>query len=211
MGIEIYTDNIISQHKDKPNFIAWLSAALNINQDVKNVNDDVYAALDLETAEGINLDILGAIVGVNRTLTFQPLDNSSPILDDATYRFLIIGKIEQNKWLGTMGELLTLWNNVTSYFQTIPLQIVDNQDMSMTITFLNTLQVTSLALELILYGYILPKPSGVRINYAFTTAVEMIGLTEHIYTRAITRHTILNVWHLGVDPFATVGSEVLIK
>jgi phage tail P2-like protein len=38
-----------------------------------------------------------------------------------------------------------------------------------------------------------------------------IGITYEIYKRNLTRHTKLGVWKLGVDPFATVGSEVQIK
>ena len=38
-----------------------------------------------------------------------------------------------------------------------------------------------------------------------------IGISNEIYKRNLTRHIKLGVWRLGLDPFATVGSEVQIK
>ena len=211
MGIEVYTDRVISEHKDKPNFIAWMSAALDKVQGIKDVNNETTAALDIDLAAGVNLDVSGQIIGVKRLLSFQPLDGSSPILDDETYRFLIKAKVEQNKWQGTIEELYSLWENLAVGFPTVDLQIIDNQDMSFEINFLGPIQVASLGIELILNGYIIPKPEGVRIHFTLTIANNVIGLEEHIYKQNITRHTILGVWHLGVDPFATAGSEEKIK
>jgi hypothetical protein len=211
VGIEIYTNKVISEHKVQPNFIAWLSAALEKVQGIKDANIAAVNALDIDLATGSNLDMLGTIVGVNRHLSFQPVDGSSPILDDTTYRFLMKSKIEQNKWQGTNEELYTLWINVSESLGIINLQVVDNQDMSFTVNFLDPITIASIGVELIMQGYIIPKPEGVKINFSFTISNAGIILEEHIFERQITRHTILGVWHLGVDPFATAGSEEQIK
>lgn len=163
MAIDTYLDVITSQHRDKPKFIAWLTANLEIIDDicvtVHGLDDD----FDVDNATGVQLDVVGEIVGVNRSLTFDPSDNSSPLLDDATYRFLIKAKIAQNHWKGTTPELYDIWE---SSFPDVQIKILDNQDMTFTVLFVSQ-NYTTLQKQLISNGYIMPRPQGVSITYNF--------------------------------------------
>ncbi len=166
MAIDAYLNHITSQHRDKPKFIAWLSAFLNVIDDTYNCIKGFDKNFDLDNAIGNQLDILGQIIGVNRVLNFQPTDDFDPKLDDETYRLVLKAKIGKNMWQGTLPEIYTIWNNM---FPDLKLNIIDNQDMSMTAVIEGA--IGQLKELLIANGYIIPKPSGVRINYVGKSAV----------------------------------------
>ena len=51
-----------------------------------------------------------------------------------------------------------------AFFPNLPYEIIDNQDMSYTVTLIYP-EADNLFIGLIMNGYILPKPSGVRVDY----------------------------------------------
>ncbi|MCB2297806.1 DUF2612 domain-containing protein [Clostridium tagluense] len=160
MAIDSYIDTITSEHRDKPNFIAWLSSSLNIVDGVYNLLSDMDSNFDIDNAIGVQLDMLGTVIGRNRTLNFQPLNGFNPMLNDADYKLVIRAKIAMNNWQGTVPEMYEIWDNI---FYDIQLQIADNQDMSLTAYV--TGYVNQARQSLIQSGYIVPKPEGVLINY----------------------------------------------
>jgi hypothetical protein len=162
MAISKYTDLITSQHKTRPKFMTWLSAALTIVDDGVTTVSGLPADFDIDTAVGVQLDVLGQIVGRERTLTFQPTDGSSPVLDDDNYRTVLKAKIAQNHWDGTIGQVQELWQ---ALFPEQLLVIVDNQDMSVNLAVVGI--TTQLEKDLVSNGYIIPKPAGVKANYSF--------------------------------------------
>lgn len=164
---------------------------------------------DIDVAEADQLDILGACVGVSRSLKFEPsptargeiicptpielskdtgseskytiyktpipskLDDTNTIQDfyphdmddmpfvtDHIYRIMIKARIIQNIWKGNVLDLYEMWDNLFPDNQ--GLQIQDLQDMSFNIVLLG--EYSKLMQELIIHGYIIPKPEGVRIN-----------------------------------------------
>ena len=119
----------------------------------------LISAFDVDTAEGPQLDILGAIVGINRMLKFQPTD-ASPLMNDEDYRLCIKAKIIRNQWKGNAADLHDAWMNL--FPDTAVFEIQDLQDMSFNIVVSGNF--TSLQREIITNGYIIPKPEGVRIN-----------------------------------------------
>lgn len=163
MSIESYLNNITSQHRDKPKFIAWLSSHLNIIDDmytiVKNMDND----FDIDNAIGSQLDTLGIIIGRERTLTFQPLNNFNPVLTDDYYRLVLKTKIAFNMWDGTIQSIYTIWNDIFGNDTDLSLQIKDNQDMSFDAYI--TGYTDQIQQDLIQHGYIIPKPQGVKVNY----------------------------------------------
>jgi hypothetical protein len=161
--IQRYIDLITSEHADKPKFIAWLTAALNVLDDAVKLADVLCVYFDLDAAAGAQLDVLGEIVGVSRTVDFQPSDGSSPVLDDETYRLVIRAKIAQNQWDGTLQQIYDLWNNI---FPLQKLVLTDNQDMTMDAIVFGV--SSGIQQDLVANGYIVPKPQGVFINYAFS-------------------------------------------
>lgn len=167
MAIDKYLDNITSQHRDKPKFIAWLSSSLNIIDHAYIMTKNMDNDFDLDNAIGKQLDILGQIIGRKRTLTFQPLNGHNPVLDDETYKLALKAKVAMNMWDGKIESAYEIWNNI---FDDIGLQLQDNQDMSLTAYI--TGYVNQIRQDLIQHGYIVPKPEGVRINYIGRTPID---------------------------------------
>lgn len=190
MSIDKYLDNITSQHRDKPKFIEWLSSSLTIIDHVylmaKNMDND----FDLDNAVGKQLDMLGEIIGRQRTLTFQPLNGHNPVLDDDTYRLVLKAKVAMNNWDGKTESAYEIWNNI---FDDIGLQLQDNQDMSLTAYI--TGYVNQIRQDLIQHGYIVPKPEGVRINYIGRTPINL-----NLYSYIVVSGQQTSVINMTCDP-----------
>ena len=158
-----YLRRVAPQHQ-KNKFLRWLSANLTPCRDAAVLLAGYGAVFDIDSASGVQLDVIGDIVGRKRMLNFEPEDGSSPVLDDALYRVLLKAKISINHWDGTIPSALTLWENL---FPEYTLVIRDNQDMSINMYVVGL--VTPLEKELMNRGFIAPKPQGVRINYSFVS------------------------------------------
>jgi len=160
MSIDYYKNLITSEHKIKSNFIDWLSEILTMIDGSINVSEDITIQFDIDTAIGVQLNIIGELVGVSRILKFQPI-SGNPVLDDETYRFLIKAKIAQNNYDGTINGMYTIWENSVGEPK---IKIHDNQDMSFVVIFQSPVY-NSLLSELAINGYLIPKPSGVNISF----------------------------------------------
>jgi hypothetical protein len=147
-----------------PKLNAFLLFLLRKFDDVSQVLVKMDTALDLDSAEGAQLDMLGDIAQAARVVGFQPSDGVSPVLDDATYRLYIKAKIAQNQWDGTIGSLQAVWRQL---FPDGTIVIADNQNMTADITL--TGAFTSIIQDLIVNGYIVPRPEGVLYTYIFGT------------------------------------------
>lgn len=148
------------QSPSAPNFRAFLTAMLQKFDDASQCLVTMDLAWDLDTAEGVQLDTLGKIAGVSRNLPFQPTGGGSPILDDDDYRLLIRAQIAQNQWDGTIDSLQAIWQTL---FPGGSIQIFDHQDMSANIIMSGVF--SSIVLDMINNGMIVPRPEGVLYNY----------------------------------------------
>ncbi|WP_321993233.1 DUF2612 domain-containing protein [Clostridium butyricum] len=166
MAIDKYLNSVTSQHRDKKKFIAWLSSSLTIIDHAYIMTKNMDNDFDLDNALGVQLDMLGQSIGRKRMLTFQPLNDHNPIMDDETYRLVLKAKVAMNNWDGKTESAYEIWDNT---FKDIGLQIQDNQDMSM--TGYVTGYVNQIRQDLIQHGYIVPKPEGVKINYIGKTPI----------------------------------------
>lgn len=174
MSIAPYLDLITSEHREQPNYIAWLSAALNKVDDGMTVLNGMIVDFTLDNAIGAQLDVIGQIAGVNRNVGVQ-LSSGSSILDDTHYLLIIKAAIARNMWDGTIPSIYSLW---TSIFPNSQLQIIDNQDMTMQaiVTGLDD----TVSQELVSNGFIIPKPFGVEL-----TIIEQTNITEQTYSGAL--------------------------
>jgi len=163
---EKYLSKITSQHKTKNKFVSWLKENLNLIDYISNVLCKMDEDFNIYDAKGKQQDIIGEIIGISRILDFEPADGSNPILKDDIYRTLQLAKISMNQWDGTIPGVLKLWKTL---FPKYRLSIIDNQDMSMDLMVVG--MTSSLEKELMIRGYIAPKPEGVRINYEFIIEV----------------------------------------
>ena len=95
---ESANDNLPTQFKDCPNIVDLISFPL---QELDKAQTDIYdfqsKILNIEEAEGVNLELCGSIVGRDK-VTGQ---------DDGQYRSKVIGQVYINNNDGTIPKLLT--------------------------------------------------------------------------------------------------------
>lgn len=162
LPIGYYLGLLTSEYRNSPKLNALLYVLLKKFDDVTTCLVQMDTALDLDSAVGPQLDLLGAIPNASRLVNFQPSGGVSPLLDDDTYRTYIKAKIARNQWDGRIDSLYAIWKQL---FPSGIIVIEDNQDMTATIVL--TGAFTSIIQDLIVNGYIIPRPEGVLYNYVF--------------------------------------------
>lgn len=70
--ISYYLSLLTSEYQNAPRLLAWLQALLTVTDDINACRESFQAAFDIDQAIGVQLDVLGQLVGVGRTLPFQP-------------------------------------------------------------------------------------------------------------------------------------------
>ena len=106
---------LASQFKEADNLIGFIQAIIESVQDVEDVADDLLTdRLDFWTAEGIQLDNIGTIVGVLRAG-----------LSDALYRIEIANTIIRNSSLPTPNDFIQsiislTGSTVTRFWELVP-------------------------------------------------------------------------------------------
>lgn len=158
---DYYLDLIIPEHQGKPKLRGLLNAVLVHSDDIYDVAVNIDDAYDIETASGQQLDVIAQLVGVNRQVVYDPYVGESSILDDYMLRLLIKSKVLQNHWGGGIEDNIERWNDVVKDYT---LGIKDNGDMSIDLFLIGP--TNPLLNSLVTHGYIIPKPAGVRVNYA---------------------------------------------
>lgn len=177
-SLDYYLGLVTSEYKGSPNFLSWLSGNLQLFQDNLACANTLNSSLDLGQATGSQLDTLGVILGQSRTMTFQPSDSVSPILDDTTYRLLLQATVYRNHWDGKLLSLRTIWN---ALFPGATLLITDNQNM--TVSFDVAVAYTSIIQDLITHNLILPRPQGVLYTFSFA-GLPLLGYDQETATIA---------------------------
>ncbi|MFG1259142.1 DUF2612 domain-containing protein [Xanthobacter flavus] len=151
-----YLDLITSEHRGKPKFTATVSASVSPAAEQQAVLDGLSEAFDLDTAIGVQLDAVGAWVGISREIQIPlvnvwfsfgiegrgwgqgiwkgPYDPETGVysLDDDTYRKLIRLKILVNNWDGLTGSAAQAIETFYAADGSFPF-LIDNQNMSMTV------------------------------------------------------------------------------
>lgn len=157
-----YSNILTSQYRTTVQFNQWLDVVMNIANDISNCLQFITSAFDLDFAVGVQLDTLGLLIGVSRTVPFQPSNGVSPVLDDDTYRILLRATVANNMWDGKIGSLYPIWN---SLFPGGQITIVDNQNMTAIIVMTGTF--SSIIQDLITNEMIVPRPQAVQYTYIF--------------------------------------------
>lgn len=154
---------VTSEYGDKPNYIQMLTAILTPVINISTLNHNMSVIMDLNKATGKQLDLIGQILSLPRQVNFQPSQDISSVLNDDYYRLILKAQVAKNQWDGTKQGLYNLWDIL---FPENPLLLVDHQNMTASVVVVGLND--SLSKELILAGYIVPKPAGVRYEYGFT-------------------------------------------
>jgi len=156
-----YLGLLTSEYRSSPKFMAMTAALLQPLFDLITCLLSFQGAFDLDTAEGVQLDLLGQIIGVARTVTFIPSDDVSPVLDDPTYRLLLRARLGWNLFSGNLGALQSLW---LRQFPSGEIVVSDQQNMSATV-FVTGAFSSSILVDLVENGYLVPRPQGVQFTY----------------------------------------------
>lgn len=177
-----YIALIPSENRDAPKFTAMVRTVTGCIADANNAIRSIEGKMNLDTAEGDQLDTIGKWVGLSRQLLVPysvffsldtvglgfdqgnwkgPYDPTGGVvtMDDGTYRLMIRAKIGANAWDGTMPQFLAI---LASAFQGTGITVTarDNQDMTMDV-FLSAKPPALLA-AILTGGYLPIKPEGVK-------------------------------------------------
>ncbi|HFR3118993.1 TPA: DUF2612 domain-containing protein [Enterobacter roggenkampii] len=182
-----YTDLITNYHAGKPLFFQHVDLSTRPLTDVSTSLNSLIAAFDIDTAVGVQLDILGEWIGRSRIVSvpisgiyfsfdtdglgwdqgvwqgpFDP-DSGYTALSDETYRVILKAKIAINNWDGTNDSLPQILDTALTG-SGLRMQIVDNQDMTISIWVFQEVDISDVSLELIAaikQGYLTVKAAGV--------------------------------------------------
>ena len=163
-----YDDYILlltSQYQLADKFKSWLGKFITMGDDIRIVANTMNDAMDIDFAEGIQLDIIGQIVGMKRLLPFEL--SSSAILDDRMYRKVLKCQIALNHWNGQFEPIQRIWKEL---FEGTNITVVDNQNMTMNVNVSG--DVADVLKGLIENNYIIPKPMGVGVIYAWAEKIK---------------------------------------
>jgi hypothetical protein len=173
--LQYYLNLFTSQYRPSARLNAWQKALMTPIDDLTACLQTVNILYDLDNAFGAQLDVLGEIIGASRIVPFQPSNGISPVLDDDTYRLLLYATQAKNTWDGTIEGIYNSWQFL---FPNGLLSILDNQNMTATITTSGSF--SSIQLDLIHNGFIVPRPEGVQYNPGGTgTSVGLFGFDRN--------------------------------
>ena len=187
-----YTNLLTSEHNQKPNFVASVTASVQPFADALAVLSTFPKLFDIDTAVGSQLDVVGQWIGASRELAIPltgvyfafdtagvgfdqgtwlgPFDSTTSLtsLPDDSYRTFLRAKIANNQWDGTIPSAYEFLDPVFPGDQVV---IQDYQDMTMLVGVIGSASLNAVTTALLENGYLDVKPMGVRINGYVTPSV----------------------------------------
>ncbi|MEA5104670.1 DUF2612 domain-containing protein [Pantoea sp. S18] len=182
-----YTDLITNYHAGKPKFVAHVDLSTRPLTDSSTSLQSLISAFDIDSAVGVQLDVLGEWIGRKRIVS-QPIsgvyfsfdtdslgwdqgiwqgpydpDAGYTSLSDDTYRIVLKAKIAINNWNGQNDSLPAILEKALAG-SGLKMQIVDNQDMTISVWVFPEVDISLVSLELlaaIKQGYLTVKAAGV--------------------------------------------------
>lgn len=182
-----YTDRITNYHRGKPLFVEHVDLSTRPLSDVSSAMYGLISAFDIDDAVGIQLDALGEWIGRSRIVS-QPIagvylsfdtdglgwdqgvwqgpydpDSGFTSLSDDTYRIVLKAKIAINNWDGQNDNLPPILEAALEG-SGLKMQIVDNQDMTISVWLFPETDISLVSQELIAaikQGYLTVKAAGV--------------------------------------------------
>lgn len=193
-----YTDLITNYHSQKPHFVDHIDLITRPLSDTGNAMTAFITEFDIDEAIGVQLDILGKWIGRTRVVS-QPIsgiyfsfdtdslgfdqgiwqgpydpDAGFTNLSDDVYRIVLKAKIAINHWNGTNETLPEILDTALAG-SGLTMQIVDNQDMTISVWVFPETDISDVSLELIAairQGYLTVKAAGVWAGDIQTPSVE---------------------------------------
>lgn len=193
-----YTGLISNYHTVKPLYFNHIDLITRPFTDVSVSLSGLVRAFDVDNAVGAQLNILGEWIGLSRIVK-QPIagvyfsldtdglgfeqgiwqgpydpDEGYTNLSDETYRLILKAKVAINSWDGQNDSLPAILDVATAGAG-LRMQIVDNQDMTISIRIFPNIDISMVSLEIlavIRQGYLAVKAAGV---YAGETETPSTG------------------------------------
>lgn len=192
-----YTELITNYHATKPKFLAHVDLMTRPLIDVAAATRGLITAFDIDSAVGVQLDILGLWIGRSRVVS-QPIsgvyfswdtdglgydqgygrDHTILIPDTCTSAMkLIVSFLKRRLRLITGMDGMIRFRQFLTLQQQDPLrmQIVDNQDMTISVWVFPDTDISDVSRELIAaikQGYLTVKAAGVWAGGIETPSVE---------------------------------------
>lgn len=167
---EQYAQMVSENNYLREKFNLLFRSVLRPGVNLSSVLQSFDLAFDISNAAGAQLDMIGLIVGVNRTLTKLPTTGSRD-MDDEEMRTMIRMKIAQNTWDGTNKGATDTYNEI--FGDSFLFTQVDNQDM--TVSIVCDGEISTRQVEILTYTRNLLVPSGV--SFTLTVNGEEIDIS----------------------------------
>ena len=193
-----YTELITNYHAGKPKFVAHVDLSTRPLTDISTALKGLISAFDIDDAVGVQLDVLGEWIGRTRIVS-QPIsgiyfsfdtdglgweqgvwqgpydpDSGFTSLSDEVYRIVLKAKIAINNWDGQNDSLPPILDTALAG-SGLTMQIVDNQDMTISVWVFPEVDISQVSLELIAairQGYLTVKAAGVWAGDIQTPSIE---------------------------------------
>lgn len=159
MDKEQYENLIPSKNYVKTNFMRYVDMVLELGTDFGSLLDNMDFAFDIDNAAGVQLDVIGELVGLKRLLTYAPTTDTR-LMTDEEYRAMLKLKIARNVWNGTNQGAQDIYKALN--FDGAAIYLADNQDMSVYLHIEGT--IAHRLAEIISSTDGLVVPAGVRKN-----------------------------------------------
>ena len=157
-----YLNLITSEHRTRVKYISMLDNVFGMFIECGNQIENISSYMDINTAVGDQLTLLGKWLGQSRDVSAQTNGELGIIEDDETFRFLLKAKILRSNWKGTIEEVIDIFQTL---YEDATISFVDNQDMTCDVVIVAHLSQTQKIL--LRNNLILPKPVGVLYEYNF--------------------------------------------
>ncbi|EHT0381333.1 DUF2612 domain-containing protein [Salmonella enterica] len=182
-----YTGLITSYHAEKERYFNHIDLCTRPFTYVSSALSGLVNAFDIDNAVGAQLSILGEWIGLSRVVR-EPIsgvyfsfdtdglgfgqgvwqgpydpDEGYTTLSDDTYRLILKAKIAINHWDGQNDSLPAILDMATAG-SGLRMQIVDNQDMTVSVRLFPDTGISDVSLEIlavIRQGYLTVKAAGV--------------------------------------------------
>lgn len=205
MILEEWLGDIPQQFLGKKNTEVLIRAFSRQMQELVQVFDDLDTKLDLDMAEGQNLDYIGTIVSLSRKEAgiLAGIDVKEPVISDDRYRQFLKYKVLKNTNNCTYEDIM---QSIEILWRTDNIRYIEDPERPATI--LIKLQTMSVDVEIDpLVGKVMAiKPAGVALIYTINyTVVVYFCQVEQFFLRQIDLHYIIPFWRTRCFD----GSEIM--
>lgn len=216
-----YLALLTTEHADKTTFVATVAASIDPLTKLQAVLHGWVSDFDLETAIGVQLDVIGQWVGRSRHIRAPlvgvyftwddaasdgwdfgawqgPYDPSSGLVDlpDDAYRLLLKVKVLANRWDGSIPGAYAILS--AAFGPTTTIVIQDNQDMTMVIG-VSGARLSTINQAILTQSYLPLKPEGVLIaRYA------VVPSAGKLFAWDIAPNATFDGWDTGLWPLELI-------